>query len=111
MQQYVDTFRRGEYVGPEKLLLAAILDDAVEEYRKYYQANDLDGKRRFAEVREWVMQENDGWIFSFENICELLGLEPRYVRRELRKIEIKPGRGRKADTAGRRAQTGCVIAF
>ena len=29
MQQYVDTFRRGEYVGPEKLLLAAILDDAV----------------------------------------------------------------------------------
>jgi hypothetical protein len=95
MQQYVNTFRRSEYVGPEKLLLAAILDDAIEKYFKYYRANDLDGKRRFAEVKKWVMQENEGWIFSFENVCELLDLVPSYVRRELRKIEIKPAEDQK----------------
>lgn len=87
MQQYLDAFRRSEYLGPEKSLLVAILDDAVQEYRKYYRAHDAEGKRRFREVEGWVMHEGDGWIFSFGNVCELLGLDPDYVRRGLLEIQ------------------------
>ena len=90
MEQYLDAFRRSEYLGPEKSLLVAILDDAVQEYRKYYRAHDAEGKRRFREVEEWVRREGDGWIFSFGNVCELLGLDPDYVRRGLRETPSEP---------------------
>jgi len=89
--QYADTFRRSEYLGPEKSLLVAILDDAVQEYRKYCRAHDADGQRIFREVEEWVMQEDDGWIFSFNNICELLDLDPEYVRRGISETQSKSG--------------------
>lgn len=88
LQQYLDTFRRSEQFGPEKSLLAAILEDAVQEYRKYSEAKNADGKRRFREVEEWMMMHGeDGWIFSFHNVCELLGLDPEYVRGGLRKTQ------------------------
>ena len=80
-QQYLDTFRRSEHLEPEKSLLAAILEDAVQEYRKYSRAHDVNGKSRFREAEKWIMRGRNDWIFSFENVCELLGLDPEYVRR------------------------------
>jgi hypothetical protein len=81
--QYLDTFRRSEHLEPEKSLLAAILEDAVQEYRKYGQADDPKSKSRFHEVEEWFDRRDKDWIFSFENVCELLGIDPAYIRRRL----------------------------
>ncbi len=81
--QYLDTFRRSEHPEPENALLAAILEDAVEEYRKYSGAHDSKGRSRFNEVEEWFNRSDKEWIFSFENICELLGLDLEYVRHQL----------------------------
>jgi hypothetical protein len=81
--QYLDTFRRSEHLEPEKSLLAAILEDAVREYRKYNGAHDPKSKSQFNEVAEWFNRRDKEWIFSFENVCELLGLHPEYIRRRL----------------------------
>ena len=89
-QQYVDTFRRSEYLEPEKSLLAAILEDAIQEYRKYSQAHDADGKRRFREAEEWIMRRSDDWIFSFDTVCYVLGLDPEYIRRGVTETKRKP---------------------
>lgn len=86
-QQYLETFRRSEHLEPEKALIAAILEDAVHEYRKYNRAHDPKEKERFREVEEWIMHRGNDWIFSFDNICELLGLDPDYVRRGVRGTE------------------------
>jgi hypothetical protein len=83
-QQYAATFRRSEHFDPEKVLVAAILDDAIQEYRKYSGAQDPKGKKRFREVEEWIMHGNNGWIFSFNNVCDFLGLDPDYIRHGLR---------------------------
>ena len=32
---------------------------------------------------------NDDWIFSFNNICEILGLDPDYIRRRLREPDAR----------------------
>ena len=80
-QQYQDTFRRSERFEPEKILIAAILEDAVHEYRKYRRAGDPKGKKRFRDAEKWIMNRSSDWIFSFDNVCELLGLDPEYVRR------------------------------
>lgn len=81
LQHYLDTFRRSQHLEPEKLLIAAILEDAVQEYRKYSRARDANGKKRFREVEEWIMRGGNDWIFSFDSVCDLLGLDPDYVRR------------------------------
>jgi hypothetical protein len=73
VQQYLDTFRRSEHLEPEKSLLAALLEDAVQEYRKYSRAHDANGKKRFREAEEWIMRGDNNWIFSFDNVCDLLG--------------------------------------
>jgi hypothetical protein len=88
-QQYLDTFRRSEHLEPERALIAAILEDAVHEYRKYSRSRDLKGKERFREAEEWIMDKGNDWIFSFDNVCELLGLDPDYIRRGLRATKPK----------------------
>ena len=89
-QQWFDTFRRSEHLEPEKSLLAAILEDAVHEYRKYNRAHDVNGKSRFREAEKWIMRGRNDWIFSFENVCELLDLDPEYVRRGVRETQVRP---------------------
>jgi hypothetical protein len=34
------------------------------------------------------MPEGSNWIFSFDNICELLGLDPEYIRRGLQEWRV-----------------------
>jgi hypothetical protein len=89
-QRYFDTFRRGEYLEPEKVLLLAVLEDAVHCYRKFANARDRAGREQFRETEQWIMGGGEDWIFAFETLCELLGLDPDYVRRGLRETEAKP---------------------
>jgi hypothetical protein len=88
-QQYLDTFRRSEHLEPEKALITAILEDAIHEYRKYSRARGLEDKERFREVEKWIMHRGNDWIFSFDNVRELLGLDPDYVRRAVREPKGK----------------------
>ncbi len=88
--QYFATFRRSEYLEPEKALLLAILEDAVHCYRKYRGARDHAGRQRFAEAEQWIMEEGNDWLFSFGNVCELLGLAPQFIRRGVRELSAKP---------------------
>jgi len=89
-QQYFDAMQRSEHLEPEKALLQAILEDAVHCYRKYATARDRAGREKFREAEEWLMGGGNGWIFSFDSVCELLGLDPQYVRRGLREAKLAP---------------------
>jgi len=88
--QYFAIFQRSEHLEPEKALLMAILEDAVHCYRKYRAAHDRAGRERFREAEQWIMEEGDDWLFSFANVCELLGLDPQYIRRGVRELSAKP---------------------
>jgi hypothetical protein len=50
------------------------------------RARDREGKERFREAEEWIMNSANDWIFCFNNVCELLGLDPEYVRSGLRDV-------------------------
>ena len=82
--RYFDTFRRSEYLEPERALLLAILEDGIHCYRKFAGARNRAGRQQFREAEEWLMGGGNNWVFSFDNICGLLGLDPEYVRRGLR---------------------------
>ena len=78
--QYLDTFRRKTHLEPEKRLMLAVLEDAIACYQKYVLARDGKGKTLFRDAAGWIEEEEADWLFSFENICEILGFNPRYVR-------------------------------
>lgn len=90
-EEYFNTLRRSEYLEPEKALLLAILQDAIASYQKYCSARDRVGADRFREAEQWIMLEGDDWIFTFDNVCELLGLDPQYVRRGVLGWRAKAG--------------------
>ena len=96
--QFFTTLRHRGYVEGEKRLVAAVLADAVECYMKQMDTTDPRGRQLFEEAEAWIFTETKGWFFSFDSICEILGLHPGYVRRG-----ILEWRKRHAPTLGRSA--------
>jgi hypothetical protein len=70
---------------PECRLLWAVLENAVDAYMKYATATSRRGKRLFREAEDWIWRDDPTWLCSFVSICHVLGVEPEYVRRGLRK--------------------------
>ena len=82
-QEYLETFKRRTHLQPEKRLMLAVLEDGVACFQKYATAQDTRGKKYFQETEAWVLEEPSERLFSFDNICETLGLNGDYLRRGL----------------------------
>ena len=66
----------------EYRLALAILEDAIQIY-----CMEGAGRRSLQLRREagrWLNSDDRSWCFSFERICEALGLDPDCIRRRLR---------------------------
>jgi len=81
--QYYETLRRRHELEGEKLLMFAVLKDAVEGYMKYLHSTTRKGQRRFREAEDWINREDKLWLFSFDNVCEALDINPEYMRHGL----------------------------
>lgn len=81
--QYLETFRRKAPLEPERKLMLAVLEDAIACFQKYLFARDGKSRTMFREAEDWILEEGGDWLFCFENICEVLGMDPRYVRQGL----------------------------
>lgn len=82
-RQFFYTYRMKHPSEPERALLFAVLSDAIETFRKFAFSKSARGQRLFRQAREWLWAEEPDYIFSCENICELMGLDPCYLRRGL----------------------------
>jgi hypothetical protein len=71
---------RNNPLQPEKVLMVAVLRDAIDCYQRYATARERRRQRAFAEAENWFMEEDGDWLFSFANICTVLGLSPGFVR-------------------------------
>jgi hypothetical protein len=81
-------------------LLAAILMRLFRN-TQIQSGERCDWQGRFLEVEKWIVGGGN-WIFSFDNLCELLGLDPEYVRRGLREIQFKAAQDEKPVHRGMR---------
>ena len=90
--QYADLVRRNHVIEGELKLLLAVLEDAIRCYLRYANSKDGERRREFIEVRSWFEGARAGVrrgdIFSFENLCAALGIEPRYLLDRLRILTI-----------------------
>jgi hypothetical protein len=83
--QYFAAFRRGRAVEGERRLMLAVLEDAVDSYRKYALARDPREQACFLDAREWFLSGDRSWLFAFENICDVLEMNADYLRSGLDK--------------------------
>jgi hypothetical protein len=84
-EQYFVEYSRDNGTRKERQLMLAVLRDALDCYQKYALARDPHGRNIFADAAEWIGSEDREWAFSFENICDVLGLDSAYVRHGLSK--------------------------
>lgn len=70
---------------PEGRLLWAVLENGIEQYKRNATASGRRGRRLFREAEEWIMRDDPTWLCSFANICHVLGFDPDYLRKGLRR--------------------------
>lgn len=83
---------RGEY-----RLLVAVLQDAIECFREHAHARNKWRQRLFDEVQNWITEEDGDAIghddqvpgFSFEYVCDVLGLDAADLRRGLQRWRMR----------------------
>jgi hypothetical protein len=81
--QYFENLRRRTHFEPEKRLMLALLEDAINCYQDNLISRSGKKKRLFEDTEQWVLRTDGDWIFSFDNVCDALGLNPEYVRQGL----------------------------
>ena len=81
------------YTGEERLMLG-VLEDAVNVYCGYYGRQGRAGLREVREVERWFASTDLSYVFAFERICQVLDLDPGYIRRGLSWVRAQQRRQR-----------------
>ncbi|HEY2524366.1 MAG TPA: hypothetical protein VGI29_04860 [Candidatus Binataceae bacterium] len=87
--QYFEAMRRKHLLEGEKRLVLSVLEDAVECFMKCIDSPTNKGQRLFRDAEEWINLEDKRWVFSFDNVCEMLDVNPEYLRRGLREWKVR----------------------
>src|SRR5687768_9648878 len=87
VEQYLKNFRRKISLEPEKTLMLAVLEDAINCFRDNVAEESPKKKRLFEAAEEWILADDGDWVFSFQNTCEVLGCSPEYVREGLMQLK------------------------
>jgi hypothetical protein len=81
--QYFESLRSKTLSEPEKRLMLAVLEDAISCFQNNVLARSGKSKKLFEESEAWILAGDRDWFFSFENICDVLRINPVYVRQGL----------------------------
>src|SRR6185503_16773604 len=87
--QFFDRVRRRTEHDGERRLMIAVLEDAVDVYRKQAGARDPRGEQLFHEAEEWIEDQDRSWLYSFGNICDVLDIDADYLRRGLHRWKAR----------------------
>ena len=89
--QFYATVRSRRAGERERLLMLAVLEDAIVCYQRYSRARGPGARHLFEEAQEWLASRDRSVLFSFESICDTLEISPEFVRRRLREWEEHQG--------------------
>lgn len=91
--QYADSRRANATIhNPLRRLMFAILDDAIDIYRKYGASTFTARRRMFDEACAWIFDEedrDDNRHLCFDTVCEALGIDAPALRVGLKRLNGK----------------------
>lgn len=83
--------------GPERALLSALLFDGIQAYMAYALHERGQERGECKEAYLWVHTAGSDYVFSFESVCEALGIDPDYLRLGLANaVNSAPGEWKRA---------------
>jgi hypothetical protein len=78
--QFESAHRRRFHLGPERVLMLAVLQDAVVCFQEHAGAKCKRKQSLHRDAEEWISNTDRTYLFSFENVCEALGFDAHYMR-------------------------------
>jgi len=79
-----------QFTGKRQLLEALLLD-AIRTFHLFVHARKPGERQRFEEVEAWLASADTEYVFSFVNVCTLLGLNAEAVRTQLLRWQASQG--------------------
>jgi hypothetical protein len=108
LQYFEDRSRKT--LEPEERLVLAILEDAIDCFQENHLARQGRRKRLFDDAREWLFEDEGDWVFGFDNVCAVLGFDPKYIREGLTRWRAKEfSKHRNPFTGGERRTYGQIV--
>jgi hypothetical protein len=83
--QFQSSHKRRFHLDPEKVLMLAVLQDAVVCFQEHVVAKCKRKQLLHRDAEEWILNTDRSYLFSFENVCETLGFDANYMRQGLQR--------------------------
>ena len=74
--QYMENLRRKTPIEPEKKLMLAVLEDAINCFQANAMAERGRRKRLFDETLDWFLHRGDDWLFRLRASARFYGSIP-----------------------------------
>lgn len=107
--QYFAALQRKKFPAGEHRLLIALIQDAIECFQKHLHASDAKRRQLFLDAENWIGADDDFGVFSFNNVCMLLGMNPVYLRQGLLAWRDGQRNGRRTRYAGENRTSARIV--
>ena len=81
--KYSDLCRANIYLEPERMLMLAVLEDAIYCFQHFYPPTDHRARDLFRDAQAWFWDDRLDWPYSYANVCQFLGFDVDYLRHGL----------------------------
>ncbi len=82
-EQFIQGARRDSYISGEKALMLAVLEDGIRCFQEHLRNPRSNPRLLSKEAEDWIKAVDWDWPFSFNNVCETLGIDPDALRGSL----------------------------
>ena len=82
-EQFFEGARRDSYISGEKALMLAVLEDGIRCFQEHLRNPRSNPRLLSQQAEDWIRAVDYDWPFSFNNVCETLGIDPSALRSAL----------------------------
>jgi hypothetical protein len=75
----------------EQRLMLAVLVDAINILQGWNRLGSARKRRAFAEASQWVITKGSHYPFTFDSVCDALGIDPEMLRARLNGLAMGHG--------------------
>jgi hypothetical protein len=79
-EQFIQGARRDSFISGEKALMLAVLEDGIRCFQEHLRNPRSNPRMLSQEAEAWIKAVDYDWPFSFQNVCETLGIDADALR-------------------------------
>ena len=87
--QFFEGARRDSLASGEKALMLAVLEDGIRCFQEHLRNPRSNPRLLSQQAEAWIRAVDYDWPFSFNNVCETLGIDPSALRTTLLSWKVR----------------------